>query len=98
MWRVVFTRQAAKDARRLKKAGLDGKAKALVDVVAEDPFATPPACERLVGSPSGLYSRRISRQQRFVYEVIEGSVEADGTHWEGTIKVLRMWTRYEDVR
>ena len=98
MWRVVFTRQAAKDARRLKAAGLDAKAKALVEVVANGPFGTPPAYEGLVGSLSGLYSRRINRQHRFVYEVIEEPVEVDGVRYEGTVKVLRMWTHYEDVR
>lgn len=33
MWKVVFTKQAAKDAKKLKATGLDGKAKKLIDVV-----------------------------------------------------------------
>lgn len=98
MWHAVFTRQAAKDAKLLKAAGLDGKAKQLMAVVQEDPFGTPPSYESLVGSLSGLYSRRISRQHRFVYEVIPGPVEVEGVTFEGTVKVLRMWTHYEGVR
>ena len=98
MWRVVFTKQAAKDAKRLKEAGLDAKAKALVEVVANGLFGTPPAYEGLVGSLSGLYSRRVNRRHRFVYEVIDEPVEVDGVSYEGTVKVLRMWTHYEDVR
>ena len=95
MWQVVFTKQAAKDAKRLKRAGLDGKAKTLVEVVKENPFKIPPSYEGLVGSLSGLYSRRINLQHRFVYEVIEGPIEKDGVRYEGTVKVLRMWTHYE---
>lgn len=57
----MFTRQAAKDAKLLKAAGLDGKAKHLVAVVQEDPFGMPPSYEGPAGSLSGLYSRRISR-------------------------------------
>ncbi len=97
MWQVVFTKQAAKDAKRLKRVGLDGKAKALVAVVKENPFKTPPSYEGLVGSLSGFYSRRINLQHRFVYQVIENPIEKDGTHYEGTVKVLRMWTHYEGL-
>ena len=97
MWQVVFTKQAVKDARRLKRAGLDEKAKTLVGVVKENPFKTPPSYEGLVGSLSGLYSRRINLQHRFVYEVIEGPIEKDGVSYEGTVKVIRMWTHYEGL-
>lgn len=98
MWYVEFTRQAAKDARRLKAAGLDKKAKALVAVVREDPFGTPPSYEALVGSLSGLYSRRINLQHRFVYSVKRGALEREGMAYEGVVKVVRMWTHYEGMR
>lgn len=98
MWLVVFSRQAAKDAKKLKAAGLDAKAKALVEVVRSNPFATPPAYESLVGSLEGLYSRRINLQHRFVYEVGRSSVVRDGKSYEGTVKVIRMWTHYDGVR
>lgn len=98
MWRVVFTKQAAKDAKNLKAAGLDGKAKRLVEVVRADPFGTPPAYEGLVGSLAGLCSRRISIWHRFVYSVDATPVNHGGTSYEGTVKVVRMWTHYEGVR
>lgn len=98
MWLVVFTEQAQKDAKQLKAAGLAGKAKALVAAVREDPFKVPPRYEALVGNLSGLYSRRISLQHRVVYEVIKEEIERDGALYEGTVKVVRMWTHYDGVR
>lgn len=74
MCKVAFTKQAQKDAKKLKAAGLDRKAKSLVEVVKADPFAKPPAYEPLVGNLSGYYSRRISIQHRFVYQVYPGGV------------------------
>lgn len=97
MWRVVFSKQAAKDAKRLKSSGLAGKAKDLVTIVREDPFMNPPSYEALVGNLSGLYSRRINILHRFVYEVVEGPVDVDGVAYQGTVKVLRMWTHYDGL-
>lgn len=94
----MFTKQAQKDAKQLKAAGLAGKAKALVAAVREDPFKVPPRYEALVGNLSGLYSRRISLQHRFVYEVIKEEIERDGALYEGAVKVVRMWTHYDGVR
>lgn len=98
MWLVLFTKQAQKDAKQLKAAGLAGKAKALVAAVREDPFKVPPRYEALVGNLSGLYSRRISLQHRFIYEVIKGEIERGGTLYEGTVKVVLMWTHYDGAR
>lgn len=85
-WRVVFTRQAQKDARKLASTGLKEKAQALLAIVAEDPFQNPPPYEKLVGDLTGAYSRRINIQHRLVYEVAQS---------EHVVKVLRMWTHYE---
>ena len=85
MWRVVFSKQAAKDAKKLSSSGLKPKAQALINLLEEAPFATPPRYERLVGDLSGMYSRRINIQHRLVYEVFEE---------ERTGRVLRMWTHY----
>ena len=85
MWRVVFSKQAAKDAKKLSSSGLKPKAQALINLLEEGPFATPPRYERLVGDLSGMYSRRINIQHRLVYEVFEE---------ERTVRVLRMWTHY----
>ena len=98
MWHVVFTKQAARDAKKLKAAGLEKKAKRLVEIVRADPFATPPTFESLVGSLEGLYSRRISLQHRFVYTVEATPVAVDGKQYQGTVKVVRMWTHYEGIR
>ncbi len=85
-WQVVFSRQAQKDAKRLASAGLKPKAQELLDLIADDPFATPPRLEKLVGDLAGCYSRRINIQHRLVYEI-----HAD----ERTVLVLRMWTHDE---
>jgi Txe/YoeB family toxin of toxin-antitoxin system len=85
-WRVVFTKQAQKDARRLGSAGLRPKAEQLLSVLADNPFQKPPSFEKLLGDLRGAYSRRINIQHRLVYQVIED---------ERVVKVLRMWTHYE---
>jgi toxin YoeB len=85
-WRLVYTGQARKDARKIQAAGLREKAEALLDLIAKDPYATPPPFERLLGDLKGAISRRINIQHRLVYQVLEA---------ETTIKVLRMWTHYE---
>lgn len=97
MYLIKFTKQAAKDAKKLASAGLDKKAKALLDVIREDPFQNPPAYEALVGNLSGLYSRRISLQHRLVYQVHAQRIREKGISYKGTVKVLRMWTYYEGI-
>jgi toxin YoeB len=86
MWRVVFTKQARKDAKKLTASQLRPKAEELLAILREDPFRQPPPYERLVGELSGAYSRRINIQHRLVYQVLEE---------ERIVKVLRMWTHYE---
>ena len=85
-WRLRYTKQARKDAKQLAAAGLKPKAKDLLDVLAADPFRSPPPFEKLVGDLSGVYSRRITIQHRLVYQVLTA---------ERAVKVLRMWTHYE---
>ena len=85
-WRVVFSKHAGKDARKLAAAGLKPKAQALLAILARDPFQTPPTYEKLIGDLAGAYSRRINIQHRLVYEVFPA---------ERTVRVLRMWTHYE---
>ena len=69
-WRIVYSKQAQKDAKLLASSGLKARAEALLAVIAEDPFATPPRFEKLVGDLAGCYSRRINIQHRLVYEVL----------------------------
>lgn len=85
-WRIVYTSQARKDAKRLAAGGLKEKAIALLDILADDPYRTPPPFEKLVGDLHGAYSRRINIQQRIVYEILDET---------RVVKVLRMWTHYE---
>ena len=86
MYKIVYTKTAVKDIPKLKTAHLDTKAKALIDVIRENPYQTPPSYEKLVGDLLGLYSRRINIRHRLVYEVLEE---------EKTIKIVSLWTHYE---
>jgi Txe/YoeB family toxin of toxin-antitoxin system len=86
MYRVLLSRQAVKDKERIKQAGLGARVKALLELIAEDPYRTPPPCEKLVGDLKGFYSRRINHQHRLVYEVREE---------EKAVVIARMWTHYE---
>jgi len=86
MWRIVFTKQAQKDAKKIAASGLRSKTEHLLSILQEDPFQNPPPFEKLVGDLSGACSRRINIQHRLVYQVLER---------EKIVKVLRMWTHYE---
>ena len=98
MYIIRFSRHADRDKKLLKGAGLDIKAKQLLNIIAQNPFHTPPPYEGLVGNLSGYYSRRINIQHRLVYQVYHKPVCIDDIEYEGTIKVVRMWSHYEDVR
>jgi len=86
MWKVVFTKQAQKDAKKLSAAGLRPKAEQLIEILRENPFKTPPPFEKLLGDLSGVFTRRINIQHRLVYQVLDG---------EKIVKVIRMWTHYQ---
>lgn len=98
MYIIRFSRQADKDKKLLKGAGLELKAKNLLNMIAENPFQKPPSYEGLVGSLNGYYSRRINIQHRLVYQVYHEPVVINGIEYEGTIKVVRMWSHYDAVR
>ena len=98
MYKIVYEKQASKDIPNLKSARLDKKAKELVEVVRKNRFQNPPPYETLVGNLSGLYSRRINIQHRFVYEVIIGKFTENDSEYEGIVKIIRMWTHYSVVR
>jgi len=85
-WRIVYTKQAQKDAKKIAAAGLRQKAEKLLEILSENPFQTPPPFEKLTGDLSGAYSRRITIQHRLVYQVLQEIK---------TVKVIRMWTHYE---
>jgi len=85
-WKLVYTKQAKKDARKLASSGLKDKARRLLEILEEDPFKSPPPFEKLVGDLAGACSRRINIQHRLVYQVLDDIK---------TVKVIRMWTHYE---
>jgi len=85
-WRIVYTKQAQRDARKIATAGLRQKAERLLNVLSQNPFQTPPPYEKLLGDLSGAYSRRINIEHRLVYQVLKEI---------RTVKVIRMWTHYE---
>ena len=85
-WKVVYSKAAQNDAKKLASSGLKPKTQKLLKVLAQDPFANPPRYEKLVGNLSGYYSRRINIQHHLVYKVLPE---------QKTVLVLRMWTHYE---
>ena len=85
-WKIVFTKQAQKDAKKIAASNLKAQTQRLLDILAIDPFQNPPPFEKLVGDLSGAISRRINIQHRLVYQVYSE---------EKTIKIIRMWSHYE---
>jgi len=85
-WTLVYTAQARRDAKKLGRSGLKPQAQKLLDILARDPYQTPPPYEKLVGDLAGACSRRINIQHRLVYQVLDDI---------RTVKVIRMWTHYE---
>lgn len=98
MFRIVYEKQAAKDIKNLKSAGLDKKAKELIEIIRDNPFQIPPSYEGLVGNLQGYYSRRINIQHRLIYQVYVEPVTIDGVEYQGTVKIIRMWTHYDRLR
>lgn len=97
MYRVVYEKQSVKDIKNLKAAGLDKKAKELIVIIKANPFQTPPSYESLVGNLHGYDSRRINIQHRLVYQVYAEPITIEGTEYEGTIKIIRMWTHHDGL-
>ncbi len=85
-WRLVFTKQARKDAKKIARAGLKPQAEQLLKILRKNPYQSPPPFEKLLGDLSGACSRRISIQHRLVYQILDDIK---------TVKIIRMWTHYE---
>lgn len=85
-WRLLFTKQAQKDAKKIAHSGLKAQAERILEILKENPYKNPPPYEKLTGDLSGAYSRRINIQHRLVYQVMEDIK---------SVKVIRMWTHYE---
>lgn len=85
-WKLVYTKQARKDAKKLAASGLQSQAEELLEILQKDPYQKPPSFEKLAGDLKGAFSRRINIQHRLVYEILDEIK---------TVKVIRMWTHYE---
>lgn len=85
-WRLVFTKHAKRDAKKLARSGLKPQAERILNILKEDPYQTPPPYEKLIGDLSGACSRRINIQHRLVCQILDDIK---------TVKVIRMWTHYE---
>ena len=85
-WRLVYTKQAKKDAKRIAQSGLKPQAKRLLEILKEDPYQKSPPYEKLLGDLSGACSRRINIQHRLVYQILDDVK---------TVKIIRMWTHYD---
>ncbi len=85
-WRLVFTKQAQKDAKKINHAGLRSQVERLFEIVKKDPYMNPPPCEKLLGDLAGAYSRRINIQHRLVYQILDDVK---------IVKVIRMWSHYK---
>jgi len=85
-WKLLYTKQALKDAKKLSSSGLKSKALEILKILENDPFQKPPPFEKLVGDLSGAFSRRINIQHRIVYQVFRE---------KKIVKIIRMWTHYE---
>ena len=85
-WKIVYTKQAQKDVRKLKSVGLKDKTLSILEILKKNPYKTPPNYEKLVGDLTGSYSRRINIQHRLVYQIYDDI---------RTVKVIRMWSYYE---
>ena len=85
-WKTVYTKQAKKDAQKIKRAGLKSQVEELLTILRQNPFQSPPSYEKLVGDLLGAYSRRINIQHLIIYQVIKN---------QKLVKVIRMWTHYE---
>ena len=86
MYNIVYTKKAINDIPKLKSVKLDKKARALIEIIKENPYKTPPSYETLMGDLTGAYSRRINIKHRLVYEVLEE---------EKTVKIISLWTHYD---
>ena len=85
-WRLVFTKQAQKDAKKISRSGLKPQVERLLEVLRIDPYQVPPPYEKLLGDLTGACSRRINIQHRLVYQIMDDVK---------TVKIIRMWTHYE---
>lgn len=97
-YKLVYTKRAEKDARLLEQSNLEKNAIKLLSIIKSNPFQNPPPYEKLIGDFKGLYSRRINKQHRIIYDVLsndEGLIDENEDEYKGIVKIIRMWTHYK---
>lgn len=97
MYKIVYEKRAVEDIGYLKRAGLDGKARELIEIIRQNPFQKPPEYVPLVGILDGFYSRRINIRQWVVYQVYEGRFTENEEGYDGVVKIVCMWMRYDET-
>ena len=85
-WKLIYTSQAKKDAKKISRSGLKHQAERLLEILENNPYQTPPSYEKLIGDLTGACSRRINIQHRLVYQILDDIK---------TVKIIRMWTHYK---
>ncbi len=85
-WKLIYTKQSQKDAKKLSASGLQAKAEIILDILQKNPHQTSPPYEKLVGDLEGAFSRRINIKHRIVYQILKK---------HKIVKIIRMWTHYE---
>ena len=98
MYKIVYTKKVVKDIPKIKEVGLAEKVKRLIELIKENPYQNPPGYEKLVGKLDGILSRRINIQHRLVYQVYEIPFVENDKKYKGTVKIIRMWTHYDNVK
>ena len=97
MWIIKYSKQAVKDSKKIEQSNLKQSVIELLEVLKANPFQNPPPYEKLIGDLTGKYSRRINIQHRLVYEIINEEVTINDAKYEGTVKIIRMWTHYDNL-
>ena len=97
MYKIIYTKQAAKDIENLKRANLAAKTQNLIEVIRKNPFQKPPSFEDLRGNLKGFYSRRINIQHHLVHQVYQENIIEEDKQYDGIIKIVRMWTHYDGL-
>jgi toxin YoeB len=94
MYDMFFSKRAEKEAVIAARSGLWGKVEEIIKTVCLDPYDNSNNFKALKHDLKGYYSRRIDKQNRFVYEIlptVEGLADEGGKLFDGIIRVVSMW-------
>lgn len=83
---VQIKNSAKSDLKKIKQANLKEQFLKIVETLKEDPYLPTQSFEKLKPTHEGRYSRRLNRQHRVVYKIIEA---------EKKVEIYSVWTHYE---